>query len=38
MQEWIAAGGDRRRVKEGDSRKTKVEDVVRGMWEESAGE
>ena len=38
MQEWIAAGGERRRVKEGDARKTKVEDVIRGMWEESAGE
>lgn len=38
MQEWISAGGERRRVKEGDSRKTKVEDVVRGMWEQSAKE
>ena len=36
MQEWISACGERRRVKEGDSRRTKVEDVIRGMWEESA--
>ena len=38
MQEWISAGGERRRVKEGDSRKVKVEDVVRDMWEQSAKE
>lgn len=38
MQEWISAGGERRRVKEGDSRKIKVEDVVRDMWEQSAKE
>ena len=35
MQEWISANGERRRVKEGDSRKSKikVEDVVRDMCE-----
>ena len=40
MQEWISAGGERRRVKEGDKRKgsLKVEDAFRNMWEESAGE
>lgn len=40
MQEWISAGGERRRVKEGDKRKgsLKVEDAFRDMWEESARE
>ena len=40
MQEWISANGERRRVKEGDSRKSKikVEDVVRDMWETASQE
>jgi len=32
VDEWISADGDRRRVAEKDSRKVKVEDVVRDMW------
>ncbi len=38
MQEWISANGDRRRVKEQDKRKYKVEDVVRDMWETASQE
>jgi len=40
MQEWISAGGERRRVKEGDKRKgaLKVEDTIKDMWETASRE
>lgn len=40
MQEWISANGERRRVKEGDSRKSKakVEETIRDMWETASRE
>ena len=36
MQEWISAGGERREVKEGDGRKTKVEDVIEDVLKEES--